>query len=245
MTVQHEDGAPQTELKTSETAIIAMLVENGGLTAEELVLVAAGADIHIILKVANANGTITAESKAQIESAAKGYTIGQYLDISLFKRLIVDGEAGELVQITGTHDSITISVQVPDDLKNTDSSVTRTFWIVRNHDGAVDFLPTIYDAQTNSLTFETDKFSDYAIVYQDTVKTTEDTENSDENSNENTNEETKKSTDDSSQSSSTTAETTPKTGDNSYLWLWLFLLILSCGIAAGAVIYHRQKGKRA
>ena len=32
----------------------------------------------------------------------------------------------------------------------------------------VDILETKYNEKTNSLTFETDKFSDYAILYKDT-----------------------------------------------------------------------------
>lgn len=52
----------------------------------------------------------------------------------------------------------------------------RTFWVVRNHEGVVEFLPTTFDSQTNTLTFETNKFSDYAIVYKDTKKAADETE---------------------------------------------------------------------
>lgn len=84
----------------------------------------------------------------------------------------MDGQTGALVPITGVSGGITISVEVPKELLNTDEAVTRTSWIVRNHEGVVDFLATTYDAQANTLTFITDRFSDYAIVYQDTKRAT-------------------------------------------------------------------------
>jgi hypothetical protein len=42
------------------------------------------------------------------------------------------------------------------------------------HDGVVDTINAKIDVETKELTFETDRFSTYAIVYKDTaVKTTE------------------------------------------------------------------------
>ena len=50
---------------------------------------------------------------------------------------------------------------------NKDKTITRTYFIARSHNGKVDILETNYDEKTNKLTFETDKFSDYAIIYKD------------------------------------------------------------------------------
>ena len=53
-------------------------------------------------------------------------------------------------------------------LINKDSKTKREYYIARSHNGKVDILETKYNEKTNSLTFETDKFSDYAILYKDT-----------------------------------------------------------------------------
>ena len=41
--------------------------------------------------------------------------------------------------------------------------------MLRIHDGDVDILDAAYDKTTNKLTFKTDKFSTYAIIYIDSA----------------------------------------------------------------------------
>ena len=220
--VVQETGAPEAEIRTGKAAIIEMLVASGDLTAEELSQVGDGASIRVLLKVTVASTTITEESKAQIEKAAEGYVIGQYIDISLFKQTICNGQAGELIRLTGTYEEMEISLVVPENLLNRDNSVTRTFWIIRNHDGKVEFLPATYDAQTNTLTFKTDKFSDYAIVYKDAKKAAENPTKPD----------------------NTATGTSPQTGDPTILWIWFVLLFISCsGVITTIYIGKRKKDK--
>lgn len=220
--VVQETGAPEAEIRTGKAAIIEMLVASGDLTAEELSQVGDGASIRVLLKVTVASTTITEESKAQIEKAAEGYVIGQYIDISLFKQTICNGQAGELIRLTGTYEEMEISLVVPENLLNRDNSVTRTFWLIRNHDGKVEFLPATYDAQTNTLTFKTDKFSDYAIVYKDAKKAAENPAKPD----------------------NTATGTSPQTGDPAILWIWFVLLFISCsGVITTIYIGKRKKDK--
>ena len=61
-----------------------------------------------------------------------------------------------------------VTIKVPEELINKDSKTKREYYIARSHNGKVDILETKYDEKANSLTFETDKFSDYAILYKDT-----------------------------------------------------------------------------
>ena len=220
--VVQETGAPEAEIRTGKAAIIEMLVASGDLTAEELSQVGDGASIRVLLKVTVASTTITEKSKAQIEKAAEGYVIGQYIDISLFKQTICNGQAGELIRLTGTYEEMEISLVVPENLLNRDNSVTRTFWIIRNHDGKVEFLPATYDAQTNTLIFKTDKFSDYAIVYKDAKKAAENPAKPD----------------------NTATGTSPQTGDPTILWIWFVLLFISCsGVITTIYIGKRKKDK--
>jgi hypothetical protein len=43
----------------------------------------------------------------------------------------------------------------------------RTFEIIRLHDGKTDVIQGTYDEKTHVFTFETDKFSTYAIAYKE------------------------------------------------------------------------------
>ena len=201
--------------------------------------------------------------KEQIGKAAKGYDIGQYLNISLYKQITRNGQVGEPEQISKISRSITISLQVPKNLLNTDSFVTRTFWIIRNYRGQAEFLPTTYDGAKNTLTFETDKFSDYAIVYKDTRRTGDKGDGDNNNGTGNTgtgntgnnntgnntngtgtgNAGTGNTGNNSSAPLNTATGTVPKTGDGSNLWLWFALLFISCTGVVMAVFYGRRKKK--
>ena len=165
--VQSEGTVPPATLLTDKAELLAMLVNSGDITADELVQIANGASVDIVLTVKEAN--VSDEVKTAMAQAAKGYTIGQYLDISLFKYMTVNGSQQACVALYTTKDALTISVVVPDALINTNSAVNRTYCIVRRHDGAITVLDAAFDAASKTLTFKTDRFSDYAIAYKDTA----------------------------------------------------------------------------
>ena len=165
--VQSEGTVPPATLLTDKAELLAMLVNSGDITADELVQIANGASVDIVLTVKEAN--VSDEVKTAMAQAAKNYTIGQYLDISLLKYMTVNGSQQAGVPLHTTKDALTISVAVPDALINTNSAVNRTYCIVRNHDGAITVLDAAFDAASKTLTFKTDRFSDYAIAYKDTA----------------------------------------------------------------------------
>lgn len=41
-----------------------------------------------------------------------------------------------------------------------------TYYVIREHDGAYEKLPATYDAASGTITFATDKFSAYALVFE-------------------------------------------------------------------------------
>ena len=131
---------------------------------------AGGADIRIELDVKVVTAEAGAADRALVEEAlqgpAAGFTIGQYLDISLYK-IIGDSRTA----ITETDGKITVRIDVPDSLKNTDSSNTRAFAVIRLHDGRAEFLEDL-DNDADTITIATDRFSTYAVVYQDTAADT-------------------------------------------------------------------------
>ena len=136
------------------------------ITPEEQVLIDAGEDMSIILEFEEVGtGADTAEKKA-IEEKLGDKKVGAYLDIELIKKI-----GNDKTNITATTKEISISFVVPDSLINTDASVTREYFVIRNHNGNVEVLDTKFDATKKSISFKTDKFSTYALAYKDVTIT--------------------------------------------------------------------------
>lgn len=143
-------------IEINKNDLIDILVENKEITANELSEVANGKELEFVLDIKESS------SNKLIESSTKGYIVGKYLNITLNK--IVNGTSESIHELTK---KLKISIELPTELINKDKTITRTYFIARSHNGKVDILETNYDEKTNKLTFETDKFSDYAIIYKD------------------------------------------------------------------------------
>ena len=76
---------------------------------------------------------------------------------------------------------MTVQLTLPDSAINADTSKTRTYEVLRVHEGVVSVIPVTFDADAKTLTFETDRFSAYAIAYKDTAATTPDDEDPGDN----------------------------------------------------------------
>lgn len=145
------------DVEISRDEVIDLLIENKEITANELSEVAEGKKIEIVLEVKEA------QTNELIETNTKGYKVGKYLDITLYKN--IDGTNKSIHELTKV---MKVTIKVPEELINKDSKTKREYFIARSHNGKVDILETKYNEKTNSLTFETDKFSNYAILYKDT-----------------------------------------------------------------------------
>ena len=243
--VKSEGTVPPATLLTNKAELLAMLVDSGDITADELAQIADGASVDIALTVKEAN--VSAEIKTAMAQAAKGCTIGQYLDISLFKYMTVNGKQQDGVALHTTKNALTISVAVPEALINTNSAVNRTYCIVRNHEGTITVLDAAFDAASKTLTFKTDRFSDYAIAYKDTAVPSSGSNPSSNNSSNDS--ETKKNEvaaptpapTPASTSKPSTITAMPQTGDTSNPTLYVVLLVASLlGLAVVFVCKKRN-----
>ena len=243
--VKSEGAVPPATLLTDKAELLAMLVDSGDITADELAQIADGAIMDIALTVKEAN--VSAEIKTAMAQAAKGCTIGQYLDISLFKYMTVNGKQQDGVALRTAKNALTISVAVPDALINTNSAVNRTYCIVRRHDGAITVLDAAFDAASKTLTFKTDRFSDYAIAYKDTAVPSSGSNPGSNNSSNGS--ETKKNEvaaptpapTPASTSKPSTITAMPQTGDTSNPTLYVVLLVASLlGLAVVFVCKKRN-----
>ena len=195
------------DVEISRDEIIDLLIENKEITANELSEVAEGKKIEIVLEVKEA------QANELIETSTKGYKVGKYLNITLNK--IVNGTNESIHELSKV---MKVTIKVPEELINKDSKTKREYYIARSHNGKVDILETNYDEKTNKLTFETDKFSDYAIIYKDKkeLKTTVTT---------------------SINKSNTKQTTKAKTGDNANIIGLMMLLVSSMFV----MVFVRKK----
>lgn len=139
------------------------------LTQDEQDAIIAGEDLEIILKLEDTTVEVDTAEKEDIaeklaEKEFEGKKLGTFLDINLIKKI-----GNTETKVTNTTGMLKLTFEVPEGLINTDATINRTYAIVRNHEGKVEFLKAEFNKETNQLTFETDKFSTYAVIYEDTA----------------------------------------------------------------------------
>jgi hypothetical protein len=89
-----------------------------------------------------------------------------FIDLTLYKQV----GSQEQTKVTETKDKISISIEIPEELRNTSEVRIREFYVLRVHNGEVSRIEGTYDPVTHLFTFETDRFSTYALAYQDIIK---------------------------------------------------------------------------
>ena len=132
-------------------------------TAEEKALIDAGAEVKLTLEVKDIEKTVSATDKALVETKLNNQKVGMYLDINLYKK-IGENSAEKVTELNG---KMKIQITVPDTLINTDVKVNREYKIIQIHNEVATELDAQFDATTKYLTFETNHFSTYALVYVD------------------------------------------------------------------------------
>ncbi len=73
----------------------------------------------------------------------------------------------ETKKYTQLEEPMELSLRIPEKLIQKDTSIVRTYQVIRLHDGKAEALDTTHDVEKQLLYFKTDKFSTYAIAYMD------------------------------------------------------------------------------
>lgn len=155
---QQDETAPNTNLSNSTEEI-----KKAVFTKEELAKIAAGETAKVILKVTDMNDLVSDEEKELIQkSLDQDYSL-MYIDLSLYKKI---GNGAE-TKVSETIGKIGISIEVPEELRSANLEKNREYKIVRIHEGEVTIIEGTYDPETHLFTFETDRFSTYALAYED------------------------------------------------------------------------------
>ena len=141
---------------------------NTVLTDEDEEIINNGSNVKLEIVTKDITNDIPTEDKEIILESIGDKNIGAYIDLSIIKTV---NEVS--TNIYETKDEIEITINIPEELLKIDDNTTREYYIIRLHDDKVELLDTIYNEEGNTLTFSTDKFSTYAISYQDSTQTSE------------------------------------------------------------------------
>lgn len=151
----------------SGNALHARLVDKGAALAgkvldnEAMDLVKGGMEASIWLESSRG---VTDVDAAAIAGALGDWTLAEKIDLALFYE--VDGKT---VQVHEANEPLVVSLTLPDSITGDTSKKTRSYEVIRVHDGKVSVIPSSFDADAKTLTFETDRFSAYAVAYKDAV----------------------------------------------------------------------------
>ena len=116
--------------------------------------------VDIIVELKDASETVQPAVKQEIEEAAEEEVIAQWLDISVFYQV-----AGrQRVKLEKAYAKVQMSLIIPEELRTLASSGA-VFELLCVADGKIVRIPTGYDPLTGRLSFLTDIFGIFALVY--------------------------------------------------------------------------------
>ena len=152
------DEFAESTLSNEEKAAIEEAINNG----EDV-------KVDVYLEIEDISDAISASDKEKIEASATNADNIAFFDISLFKEISISGQSQGAASIHNLTTPLKLTIGVPKSFPAVADGYTRTYVVLRLHDGSVTVLPTTLNAD-GTLSFETDKFSTYALAYTDVKK---------------------------------------------------------------------------
>lgn len=200
---------------SDEIKAIANGVNGGSITGGENVIASGN------LRLSVSDSTMSDEQKTTMNnsSAAAGVTITNYLEVDL-EKFVKKGDSDE----EWTEDLEELSNKIKIVLSvGTDLDAAKSYVVVREHNGVYEQIPAVYDKNAGTLTFESDKFSDYAVGTMENGNTDDDSNNG---SSDNPNEDSSVN-DTTNPDNSNKNDDAPKTGDKTPIELYMILALIS------------------
>lgn len=159
----NEKNMPEISIAGDKGDLVEMLVKMGKITPDDLVRIANGETLNVMLETQKAYVSDRVWDK--IEKRAGSKEIDSYFDISFYLYWNNDTENRTDITDTSGYGYITIEVEAPD-VKNAKS---RSYSVIRYHNdgyrGHAVELSAKYSSKYDTLTFRTNQFSVYAIAY--------------------------------------------------------------------------------
>jgi|GEM_PF-686568 len=159
------DKSSETKIDTSKDELVKAL-----FTDEEKELIRNGASYSVTFDINDKDVKESADFTKKLFTKAEGYKAGLFLDISIYTQLTeADGTEYDKTMVTEPSGKLTFSIALPETLINSDNRYKRTYKIARYHDGILDILDADFDQEKGTIEFSSDKFPEYAVIYQDTL----------------------------------------------------------------------------
>lgn len=148
--------------------IIAQSILKDEKLAEQTKDISVNVNVEIeTIKEENASDEVKTAMKAIKETAGKA-TVAHFFDVSILVKNTNTGES--LGNVSNLTEEIELMILLPENLKNTDTKLNRNYYVLREHDGKVDTIKSELSKDGKYLVFKTDKFSTYALAYEDVAK---------------------------------------------------------------------------
>ncbi len=125
--------------------------------------------VDVYLEIKDISDAISASDKEKIKASATNAANIEYFDISLFKEISISGQSKGATSIHELTTPLKLTIGIPKSFPAVADGYKRNYVVLRLHDGSVTVLPATLNAD-GTLSFETDKFSTYALAYTDTKK---------------------------------------------------------------------------
>ena len=206
------------------------------LSQEQIAVLANGGTSDIKLHIESKEKTVSDEDKKIVENALSDTgKVGAFIDISLLLTVI------DAKKIHEPDTVFTITVTIPEKIR----AEGRTYQIVRVHDGEAEILVSEYDGKEQTLTFDTDRFSTYAIIYNEI--NTNNYRSDDNNNADNTNSSvvTTQTNDEdvmvNGETGNSQTVSAPGTGDSNIVVYGLILLLIALVEIAGVIGKRRKE----
>lgn len=160
--VNANDGDQFNDIKII-TTVMAMLiwVHTSSDKVKDGTIELGGKEINsgsVVLSVGDV--TLSNEQLTNFEETANGYVISSFLDIKLdqviYKGSETDVWSNELKEL---NNEATITLQLEKGVNGNEVVIVH-----EKHDGTYEIIPAVYNAETNTITFKTSSFSNYAIA---------------------------------------------------------------------------------
>jgi len=191
------------------------------------VLAGENEDMYVVVEDSALENTVSdgMVSEADLNAAdvnlIKEAIEGKYDLISFYEvSLLTVTPAGDIVDfVEEASEKVNVTLGLPQELPSLKNGFSRKYYVIRVHNGEVTIIKDVTVNSDNTISFKSDKFSTYAIAYEDTK-------------NETTSKETT--------SKETTSTANPKTGDNIILNFVIFILSLT-GLTIELIYFNKRR----
>ena len=102
-------------------------------------------------------------NEGKVDGTKREPQLGMYFELNLMKQ-VGDDEVKRIARPQGMLD---VSIQIPEHLQNKNKKVQRVYQVIRIYNGKSVLLDVEFNAKTNTLSFQTNKFATFTLIYTD------------------------------------------------------------------------------